>query len=68
VDELLDREQTIFDQGERVKALHQAMSEIMKRAPVAFLFMYEDTYGVSSRVDWTPRTDEHVYAWEMRLK
>jgi hypothetical protein len=40
----------------------------MKRAPVAFLFMYEDTYGVSSRVDWTPRTDEHVYAWEMRLK
>ena len=68
VDELLDREQTIFDQAERIKALHQAMSEIMKRAPVAFLFMYEDTYGVSNRIDWTPRTDEHVYAWEMRLK
>jgi hypothetical protein len=30
--------------------------------------MYDDTYGVSNRVEWTPRTDEHVYAWEMRLK
>ena len=60
VDALLDQERTVFDQGERIKVLHQAMSEIMKRAPVAFLFMYEDTYGVSNRLDWTPRTDEHV--------
>ena len=68
VDALLDRERTIFDPAERARALQHAMSEIMKRAPLAFLFAYEDTYGVSNRVDWTPRTDEMVYAWEMRLK
>ncbi len=68
VDALLDQERTIFDPAERIKVLHQGMSEILKRAPVAFLFMYEDTYGVSNRLDWTPRTDEHVYAWDVRLK
>jgi peptide/nickel transport system substrate-binding protein len=68
VDALLDQERTIFDPAERIKVLHQGMTEIMQRAPVAFLFMYEDTYGVSNRLEWTPRTDEHVYGWDVRLK
>ena len=65
---LLDKERMVLDPTERTAVLHQTMSEIMRRAPLAFLFMYEDTYGVSDRLEWTPRTDEQVYAWEIRLK
>ncbi len=68
VDALLDKERTVLDPTERTAVLHQAMTEIMRRAPVAFLFMYEDTYGVSDRLEWTPRTDEQVYAWEIHLR
>ncbi len=58
----------MLDPTERTAVLHQLLSEIMRRAPVAFLFMYEDTYGVANRVEWTPRTDEQVFAWEIRLR
>ena len=68
IDALLDQERQTVDPAERVKALHHVMNELAKRAPLAWLFMYEDTYGVNNRIEWTPRTDEHVYAWDMRLK
>jgi peptide/nickel transport system substrate-binding protein len=68
VDALLAKERTVLDPAERTIVLQQVQSELMRKAPVAFLFMYEDTYGVADRVDWTPRTDEQVYAWEIRLK
>jgi len=68
IDALLDRERTVLDPTERTAVLQQLLSEIMRRAPVAFLFMYEDTYGVTNRVEWTPRTDEQVFAWEIRLR
>jgi peptide/nickel transport system substrate-binding protein len=68
IDALLDHERTVLDPTERTAVLHQLLSEIMRRAPVAFLFMYEDTYGVANRVEWTPRTDEQVFAWEIRLR
>jgi peptide/nickel transport system substrate-binding protein len=66
IDALLDRERTVLDPTERTAVLHQLLSEIMRRAPVAFLFMYEDTYGVANRLEWTPRTDEMVFAWEIK--
>ncbi len=57
-----------FDPPKRVALLHKAMSRIMDQAPMVFLFQYEDTYGVSNRLDFKARGDEYVYAWDMKLK
>jgi peptide/nickel transport system substrate-binding protein len=57
-----------LDPPKRVEMLHKAMSRIMEEAPMAFLLQYEDTYGVSNRLDFKARGDEYVYAWDMTLK
>jgi peptide/nickel transport system substrate-binding protein len=57
-----------FDPAKRVALLHKAMSRIMDQAGMAFLLQYEDTYGVSNRLDFRARGDEYVYAWDMKLK
>ena len=57
-----------FDPPKRIAALQKAMSRIMDQAPMVFLLQYEDTYGVSNRLDFKARGDEYVYAWDMTLK
>jgi len=57
-----------FDPAKRVDLLHKTMSRIMELAPMVFLLQYEDTYGVSNRLDFKARGDEYVYAWDMKLK
>jgi peptide/nickel transport system substrate-binding protein len=68
VDSYLLAQQSEFDAPKRVELLHKAMSRIMDLAPMVFLFQYEDTYGVSNRMDFKARGDEYVYAWDMKLK
>lgn len=68
VDAALDAEQKEFDPAKRVALLRRAMSLIMEKAAMAFLFQYEDTYGASNRLDYRARGDEYVYAWDIKLK
>jgi peptide/nickel transport system substrate-binding protein len=65
VDSLLDAEQKEFDPAKRVELLRRAMSRIMEQAAMVFLFQYEDTYGVSNRVQFRPRGDEYIFAWDI---
>jgi peptide/nickel transport system substrate-binding protein len=37
-------------------------------APWIFLYFQPDFYGVSDRIDWTPRRDEALDIWTARLK
>ena len=57
-----------FDPPKRVALLQKAMSRIMEQAGMVFLFQYEDTYGVSNRLEYRARGDEYVFAWDMKLK
>ena len=68
VDEILLAEQKEFDPAKRIALLRQAMSRIMEQAGMVFLFQYEDTYGVSNRLDYRPRGDEYVFTWDMKLR
>ena len=68
VDRLLAAQAGEFDPAKRVDLLKQAQVKIMEEMPVVFLFQYEDTYGVGNRVDFRPRMDEHVFAWDAQLK
>ena len=40
----------------------------MDELPAVFLFQYEDTYGVGNRVEFRPRMDEHIFAWDAQPK
>jgi peptide/nickel transport system substrate-binding protein len=68
VDALLLAEQQEFDPPKRIELLRRAMSRIVEQAGMAFLFQYEDTYGVSNRMEFRARGDEYVFAWDMKLK
>jgi len=68
LDALLRQERETFDPNARVQILQQAQRLMMEEAGMAFLWNYEDTYGVGPRVDWKPRADEYVFGWEIKLK
>ncbi len=34
-------------------------------APIIFLYMQLDTYGVGNRINWTPRMDELIHLWDV---
>lgn len=66
VDQMLLAEQQEFDPKKRVQLLRAAMARIVEEAPMVFLLQYEDTYGVSNKVEWKARGDEYILAWEAR--
>jgi hypothetical protein len=54
-----------MDPAKRNGLLRQAMSLINQKAPVAFLLVYQDTYGVSNKFDLKARGDEYLFAWDI---
>ena len=50
-------------------ALYEKAQVLMKEeAPVIFLFQLEDLYGVSNRLDWTPRSDERILLYQAAFR
>jgi peptide/nickel transport system substrate-binding protein len=50
---------------ERISALEEANALAHEEAPWIFLNQQFSVYGVSSRVDWEPRSDERIDAYAM---
>src|SRR5262249_10876448 len=66
VDRLLVAQAAEFDPQKRTALLHDAQAKILDEAPAVFLFQYEDTYGAGPRVEFTPRMDEYIFAWDVQ--
>ena len=50
------------------KALYKRIAAILNEdAAWIVLFQYEDLYGTSKRLRWTPRGDELIRAYEMSV-
>jgi peptide/nickel transport system substrate-binding protein len=68
LDGLLDEARTTLDDGKR-KELYGKVQRLMQDdCPALFMHALEDVYGVSTRVEWKPRSDEMVRHYEMTLK
>ena len=67
-DKLIKKEQGMLNHDERVKVMHQAEKLIMEDVPFIPLYNLADTYGVSNSVDWKPRPDEKIQAYEMKIR
>lgn len=68
LDALLDAGRSTVDRDARLEAYAAALARIEEQAPAIFLFKPEDLYGLSERLDWTPRTDERIWLYDAALE
>jgi peptide/nickel transport system substrate-binding protein len=64
----IKRGQQIVDRDERL-AIYQRNSRLVhEQAPWIFLYQQQDIYGVNSSLDWTPRPDEVIWAFDVKRR
>ncbi len=52
--------------ADRRREIGLEMQEVvLEEAPWIFLYIQVDTYGVSDRIDWSPRMDEVIHLWDV---
>jgi len=67
IDALIDEAQsTVGD--EHVNNLQEVEKAIYEDPPFIFLFAQKDLYGVSNRLDWSPRSDEWIILYGASVK
>ncbi|NLW16308.1 MAG: ABC transporter substrate-binding protein [Firmicutes bacterium] len=64
VDALLDKARTNMDPQQREQQYHQALVMIHEDIPWLLLHQQKDLYGVSKRVNWSPRSDEAIILYD----
>jgi peptide/nickel transport system substrate-binding protein len=68
VDRLLDAAETEIDQEKRRQMYLRAQAIVTDEAPWIFLYLPEDIYGVSRRVEgWRPQPDARINLHRARL-
>ena len=68
LDELIEQGRSIMDRKKRQKIYTEASQLFHEEVPWAFCYEQIDIYGVSERVNWTPRADEKLIVWNMSFK
>ncbi|MFA9560023.1 ABC transporter substrate-binding protein [Evansella sp. AB-rgal1] len=67
VEELLDAAAYNMDEEERAAQYREIQQILAEERPVVYLFQLRGRYGVSDRINYTPRLDELYYADEIEL-
>jgi peptide/nickel transport system substrate-binding protein len=68
LEQLITAARPVVDPAARREAWNKVQEEVYKQAGWIFLWQQHDLYGVSDRVEFTPRADERLDAWRMKLK
>ncbi len=68
VDALIRKEEVSHDPEERKRLFAEIHQIVRDDAPWIFLYDQKDLYGMSARLDWQPRPDEMVWAFEIKSK
>jgi len=56
------------DKALRKSLYAKAGALINEAAPAIFLYKQPVLYGLSSRMDWKPRSDEFLYIYDAKLR
>ncbi len=67
VDKLIDAARTETDVAKREEMYHKAIKIAYDEAALVPLLNLEDIYGLSERLQWEPRLDGKILAYEMSL-
>lgn len=68
LEQQINEARPLVDPAQKRPAWDKLQEEAYKTAGWIFLWQQHDLYGVSNRVEFTPRADERVDAWRMKLK
>lgn len=68
VDRLIEQSGQTLKVSERKEELQRALSIVMTDLPYVPLFSRYRHYGVSKLIEWTPRKDGRLYAFDIRWK
>ncbi len=68
LDGLLEEGRSTLDDAKRQDIYSRIQRLVFDDAPALFMHAIEDVYGVSTRIEWKPRSDEMVRHYEMTLK
>ncbi|MCC6146375.1 MAG: hypothetical protein IT308_02275, partial [Anaerolineaceae bacterium] len=64
LDKMIEEARSMMDEDMRIEK-HKAIQQyIYENAPVIFLYVSHDIYGINNRVEWTPRRDQYVLGIE----
>jgi peptide/nickel transport system substrate-binding protein len=66
-DKLVDAARTETDLTKRADEYHQAVQIAFDDAAVGFLLNLKDIYGMTNRIEWTPRLDGKMLVLEMKV-
>jgi len=67
-DDLVDKAEASATMDERTKYLQELTKLADKEMPFIPLYFQEDSYGVSKKLDFTPRLDNYIYAYDIHFK
>lgn len=67
VDKLVDEGRTETDVTKREEMYHKVVQIVHDEAACIFLLNLDDVYGLSKRLEWTPRLDGRILVKEMTL-
>ncbi|WP_306118047.1 MULTISPECIES: ABC transporter substrate-binding protein [unclassified Roseitalea] len=67
VDALVEEQLREYDTEKRKQILADIQREVREDAPWIFLFDLVDIYGLTARIDWQPRPDEMVWAYDISV-
>ena len=67
IDTLIQKELVEYDIGKRKAILAEIQEKIRDDAPWIFLFDLKDLYGMTARINWDPRADEMVWAYDIKV-
>lgn len=67
VDALIQDELQDYDETSRKATLAEIQQIVHDDAPWIFLFDLMDMFGMSERIDWQPRADEMVWAYDIKV-
>ena len=68
LDALLAEARATVDQERRAELYADGLALVRDAAPWIFLYQQVDIYGVGTRVDWEPRPDELIWAFDAALR
>lgn len=66
LDALTQQARQEMDEAKRAAIYVEIQALLKEEAPFIFLFQIPDVYGISDRVDFTPRLDQYIIAQELK--
>jgi peptide/nickel transport system substrate-binding protein len=68
IEALYQKQRAEFEPAKRLQILKEIQALARDDAPWIYLYDQQDVYGVAKRVQWKPRPDEFIWAYDIKVK